>query len=153
MAQNVTATPFGLTYSRGQFFLFCFSLRGPSWLSSFLFVNYDRSSFYDMPPWQYGISAINLNWIRWHVLFCSVFIGSVQSGSSWRHIEFSANKRGVQYLDTTLFCIPHITWLIKSKRLSWVQRLVRTREMKNVCRVLVGKPEGKTLGRLSGRME
>jgi hypothetical protein len=38
---------------------------------------------------------------------------------------------------------PDIIRHIKSRRMRWAGRVARMGEEKNVCRVLVGKPEGK----------
>ena len=48
---------------------------------------------------------------------------------------------------------PHIVRVIKSRRMRWAGRVARM-ERRNVCRVLVGKPEGKKpLGRHRRRWE
>jgi hypothetical protein len=36
---------------------------------------------------------------------------------------------------------PSIIRMIKSKRMTWAGHVVRKREKRNVCRILVGKPE------------
>jgi hypothetical protein len=47
-----------------------------------------------------------------------------------------------------LYCSPITFQVIKSRRMRWVGRVARMGERRGVCRVLVGKPEGKRpLGR------
>jgi hypothetical protein len=47
-----------------------------------------------------------------------------------------------------LYCSLNITRIIKSMMIRWVGHLARMEEKRNVCRLLVGKPEGKRpLGR------
>ena len=47
-----------------------------------------------------------------------------------------------------LYSSPNIVRVIKSKRMGWAGHVVRMGEGRGVCRVLVGKPEGKRpLGR------
>ena len=49
---------------------------------------------------------------------------------------------------------PNIVRVIKSRRMKWAAHVARMRERRGVCRVLVGKPEGKRpLGRLRLRWE
>jgi hypothetical protein len=51
-----------------------------------------------------------------------------------------------------LFSSPNIVRVIKSRRMRWVGRVARMGEGRDVCRVLVGKPEGRRpLGRLRRR--
>jgi hypothetical protein len=54
-----------------------------------------------------------------------------------------------------LYSSPNIVRVIKSRRMRWAGHVVRKgRRLKNVYRVLVGKPEGKRpLGRLRRRWE
>ena len=53
-----------------------------------------------------------------------------------------------------LYCSPNIVWMIKSRRMRWVGHVARMGERKGVCRVLVGKPEGKRpLGGTMRRLE
>jgi len=42
-----------------------------------------------------------------------------------------------------LYCSPNIVRVIKPRRMRWVRHVVRMGERRGVCRVLVGKPEGK----------
>ena len=42
-----------------------------------------------------------------------------------------------------LYCLPNILRLVKSKRMRWAGHVARTGEVRDVHRVLVGKPEGK----------
>ena len=42
-----------------------------------------------------------------------------------------------------LYCSPNIVRLIQSRRMRWAGNVARMREMKVVCRVVVGKHEGK----------
>jgi hypothetical protein len=47
-----------------------------------------------------------------------------------------------------LYCLPSIIRIIKSRRMRWAGHVARMGEKRNVCRLLVGKPEGKRpLGR------
>jgi hypothetical protein len=47
-----------------------------------------------------------------------------------------------------LYSSPNIVWVIKSKRMWWPGHVARMGKSRRVCRVLVGKPEGKRpLGR------
>jgi hypothetical protein len=47
-----------------------------------------------------------------------------------------------------LYSSPRIIRIIKSRRMRWVGHVARMGEKRNVCRLLVGKPEGKRpLGR------
>jgi hypothetical protein len=47
-----------------------------------------------------------------------------------------------------LYCSPSIIKIIKSRRMRWAGHVARMEEKRNVCRLLVGKPEGKrSLGR------
>ena len=51
-----------------------------------------------------------------------------------------------------LYCSPNIVRVIKSRGMRWAGRVARMGEEREVCRVLVGKPEGKRpLGRLRRR--
>ena len=53
-----------------------------------------------------------------------------------------------------LYCSPNIVRVIKSRRIRWVGHVARMGERRCVCRVVVGKPEGKRpLGRLRRRWE
>jgi len=48
-----------------------------------------------------------------------------------------------------LYCSPNIVRVIKSKRMRWAGHVARMGVERGVCRVLVGKPEGRRpLGRL-----
>ena len=48
-----------------------------------------------------------------------------------------------------LYCSPNIVRVIKWRRMRWAGHVARMGEERGVCRVLVGKPEGKRpLGRL-----
>ena len=47
-----------------------------------------------------------------------------------------------------MYCSPNIVRVIKSRRMRWAGHVARMGERRDVCRVLVGKPEGKRpLGR------
>ena len=49
---------------------------------------------------------------------------------------------------TDLYSSPNIVRVIKSRRISWAGHVARMGEERGVCRVLVGKPEGRgPLGR------
>jgi hypothetical protein len=49
---------------------------------------------------------------------------------------------------------PNIVWSIKSRRIGWVENVVRMRDRRDVCRVLVVKPEGRrTFGKPRRRWE
>jgi len=51
-----------------------------------------------------------------------------------------------------LYCSPSIVWVIKSRRIGWVGHVARVGERRGICRVLVGKPQGKRpLGRTRRR--
>jgi hypothetical protein len=51
-----------------------------------------------------------------------------------------------------LYSLPSIIRIIKSRRMRWEGHVARMGEKRNVCRLLVGKPEGKRpLGRLRRR--
>ena len=53
-----------------------------------------------------------------------------------------------------LYCSPSIFLVIKSRRMKWDGHVTRRWERRGVCRVLVGKPEGKRpLGRPRRRWE
>ena len=53
-----------------------------------------------------------------------------------------------------LYSSPNIVWVIKSRRTRWAVNVARTGERLGVYRVLVGKPEGKSLlGRPRRRWE
>jgi hypothetical protein len=42
-----------------------------------------------------------------------------------------------------LYSSPNIIRMIKSRRMRWAGQVARMGETRNVCRILVGKPEGK----------
>jgi len=42
-----------------------------------------------------------------------------------------------------LYCAPNIVLVIKSRRMRWAGHVAHTGDRRGVCRVLVGKPEGK----------
>jgi len=44
-----------------------------------------------------------------------------------------------------LYSSPNIVRAIKSRRMGWARNVARMREGRGACRVLVGKPEGKSL--------
>jgi hypothetical protein len=47
-----------------------------------------------------------------------------------------------------LYSSPSTIRILKSRRMRWARHVARMREKRNVCRLLVGKPEGKRpLGR------
>ena len=47
-----------------------------------------------------------------------------------------------------LYCSPNTVRMIKSRRMRWAGHVARMKERRDLCRVLVGKPEGKRpLGR------
>jgi hypothetical protein len=47
-----------------------------------------------------------------------------------------------------LYVSPNIIWVIKSRRMRWAGHVARIVEMRNACKFLVEKPEGKRpLGR------
>jgi len=51
-----------------------------------------------------------------------------------------------------LYCSPNIVQVVKSRRMSWAGHVARMGEERGVCRVLVGKAEGRSpLGRPSRR--
>jgi hypothetical protein len=51
-----------------------------------------------------------------------------------------------------LYSSPHTSRQIKSRRLRWARHVARMGEERNVCKVLVGRPEGKRpLGRTRHR--
>ena len=53
-----------------------------------------------------------------------------------------------------LYCSPNIVRAIKVRRMRWAGYVARMGERRGVCRVLVGKPEGKrSLGRPRHRWE
>jgi hypothetical protein len=53
-----------------------------------------------------------------------------------------------------LYSSPNIIWVIKSRRMTWAGLVARAGEKRDVYRILVGKPEGKTpLGRPRHRWE
>ena len=53
-----------------------------------------------------------------------------------------------------LYSSPNIVWVMKSRRMRWVEHVAYMRERRGAYRVLVGKPEGKEpLGRPSHRWE
>jgi len=53
-----------------------------------------------------------------------------------------------------LYCSPNNVRVIKSRRMRWAGSVARMGERRDICRVLVGKPEGKRpLGRSRRRWE
>jgi len=53
-----------------------------------------------------------------------------------------------------VYCSPYIVRVIKWRRMRWAGHVTRLGESRGVCRVLVGKPEGKRpLGRPRHRWE
>jgi hypothetical protein len=42
-----------------------------------------------------------------------------------------------------LYFLPNINWVIKSRRRSWVGHVARMGDRRGVCRVLVGRLDGK----------
>jgi len=53
-----------------------------------------------------------------------------------------------------LYSSPNIVWVIKSRSMGWAGHVARIGERRGICRVLVGKPEGKRpLGRPRSRWE
>jgi hypothetical protein len=53
-----------------------------------------------------------------------------------------------------MYCSPHTVRVVKLRRMRWAGHVARMREVRGVCRVLVGKPEGKRiLGRPMRRWE
>jgi len=51
-----------------------------------------------------------------------------------------------------LYCSPNIVRVIKSRRMRWAEHVARMGEERDVYRVLVGKPEGKTTGETQTQM-
>jgi hypothetical protein len=43
-----------------------------------------------------------------------------------------------------LYSSPNIIWVINSRRVRWVEHVMHMGERRDVYRVLMGKPEGKT---------
>jgi hypothetical protein len=43
-----------------------------------------------------------------------------------------------------LYCLPSIIRIIKSRGMRWAGHVARMGEKRTACRILVGKPEGKT---------
>jgi len=52
-----------------------------------------------------------------------------------------------------LYCLPNNFRVIKSRRMRWVGHVARVGERRGVYRVLVGRPEGRSLGRPRRRWE
>ena len=53
-----------------------------------------------------------------------------------------------------MYCSPSIVWVIKSRRMRWAGHVARMEEVRDMYKVLVGKPEGKRpLRRPSRRWE
>jgi len=53
-----------------------------------------------------------------------------------------------------LYSSPNIVWVIKSRRMRWMQHVAHMGERRGIYRVLVGKPEGKRPpGRIRHRWE
>jgi len=53
-----------------------------------------------------------------------------------------------------LYSSPNIVWVIKSRRMRWAGHVARMGKRRGVCKVLVGKPEGKRpLGKPRRRWE
>jgi hypothetical protein len=47
-----------------------------------------------------------------------------------------------------LYCSPTIVWVTKLRRIRWAGHVARMRDMRDIYRVVVGKPQGKSaLGR------
>jgi hypothetical protein len=42
-----------------------------------------------------------------------------------------------------IYSSPTIVWVLKSRKMRWARHVARMGEGRGVCRVLVGKPEGK----------
>jgi hypothetical protein len=42
-----------------------------------------------------------------------------------------------------LYCSLSVVWMIKSRRMRWAGHVAQMEKERDVCRVLVGKPEGK----------
>jgi hypothetical protein len=42
-----------------------------------------------------------------------------------------------------LYASPHITRVIKSRRMKWIWDVAHMGEMRSTCRIVIGKPEGK----------
>jgi hypothetical protein len=57
-------------------------------------------------------------------------------------------------LHSDLYSSPNIIRQIKSRRVRWTEHVARMGEDRKMCKILVGKPEGKKpLGRPRGRWE
>jgi len=72
-----------------------------------------------------------------------------------RRDEVTGEQRKLHNKDLNdLYCSPNIVRVIKSRRMGWAGHVARMVDRRGVCRVLVGKPEGKRpLGRPRRRWE
>jgi hypothetical protein len=69
-----------------------------------------------------------------------IFVPKREENGSWRKLH--------NYELHSLYSSPNIVRVIKSRRMRWVGHVARMGEGRGVCRVLVGRPEGKRpLGR------
>ena len=68
--------------------------------------------------------------------------------------EVTGERRKLHIKELNLYSSPNIVRVIKSRRMRWAGHVARMGESRGVCRVLVGKPDGKRpLGRARRRWE
>jgi hypothetical protein len=71
-------------------------------------------------------------------------LGSIFSA----HTLFISYYKVIVFDPFDLYTLPHIVWVVKSRRMRWAGHVARVGEDRGVHRVLEGKPEGKRpLGR------
>jgi hypothetical protein len=59
--------------------------------------------------------------------------------------EVKGERRKLHNEELNMYSSPNIVWVIKSRRMRWAGHVACMGEIRGVCRVLVGKPEGKRL--------
>jgi hypothetical protein len=70
-----------------------------------------------------------------------------------KRVEVTGKLRKLHKEELNLCSSPTIVRVIKSRRIRWAGNIARMEEGIGVCRVLVGKPDGKRpLGRVDGRI-
>ena len=69
--------------------------------------------------------------------------------------EVTGERRKLHKLELNdLYCSPNIVQVLKSRRMRWAGHVAHMGERRGICRILVGKPQGKRpLGRPRHRWE
>jgi hypothetical protein len=74
-------------------------------------------------------------------------------GSKWDELTRDLRKLHNEEI-SSLYSSPNIIKMIKSRRMRWAGHVARMGHVRNVCKILVGKPDGKRpLGRPRRRWE